>query len=118
MVEIDEMICIDSSGDWRQTSAFRIILEWGHALMDRLQCGSSDESVHLATRVGFAGSLTCQYSVKLPAKILDISWKISLLGSQMMIPKITRDDSRYTVCSFVRNVFGGLLKSQTVVMNS
>ena len=29
MVEIDEMICIDSGGDLGWASAFRIILGWG-----------------------------------------------------------------------------------------
>jgi len=28
MVEIDEMVCIDSRGDWGWTSAFLVILEW------------------------------------------------------------------------------------------
>ena len=41
--------------------------------MERLQCRSSDESVHLLMWVGFARYLVCQYSVKLPAIMLDTS---------------------------------------------
>ena len=51
MIEIDEMIRVDSSGDWGQTSAFHGAFEWdwNHGLMERLQCRSSDDSVHLLT---------------------------------------------------------------------
>ena len=28
MVEIDEMICVDSSGDWERTLAFQAFSEW------------------------------------------------------------------------------------------
>jgi hypothetical protein len=50
--------------------------------MERLQCRSSDESVHLLMWVAFARYLVCQYSVKLPGIMLDTSYEISLQGSK------------------------------------
>lgn len=50
---------------------------WSHAPMERLQCRSSDESMHLVTWLGLARSLVCQYSVKLPTRISDIPKEIS-----------------------------------------
>ena len=75
MVEIDKMIYIDSSGDWGERQHFEPFLSGhsSHALMERLQRGSSGESMHLVTWAGLAGSLRCQYSVKLPAKMSGIS---------------------------------------------
>jgi len=69
--------------------------------MERLQFRSSDESMHLVTWVGLAGSLYCQYSVELSVKTSDISPKnvaIGHQGSQMVIPDVTWDDGWYAIC--------------------